>query len=121
ELRAVVRALDRGLTDVDVASIQVGMSVRAHRTDGPEALLTEVGHGDLSPVDGEPPRLAGRDVAGAADTDERHHDSGSSSASIERSTLVRTSPRSIRSKTSLKNPNTISRSASSRGIPRLIT
>src|SRR6266498_2161521 len=119
EGRAVLRALDGLHVGVHLALVQVRLRVRADGSERPELAAAEVRHGHLGAVVGEPPGLALRDLVRGRDLHQRHQSSCCSSRSIACSRPRRTSGRSTRSRTSWKNPNTMSRSASFLGIPRL--
>src|SRR6185503_6279465 len=122
----VLRTLDRLEVRVDLAFVQEVLRVAADRVDRSKPLVAEVHHRDQSPVHGETLRLTRLgDVGDRADPDPRHHADSfsvllSSSSWIALSAPSRTSSIFTRSSTSWKNPATIRRSASARGIPRLV-
>src|SRR4030095_5921574 len=122
ERGAVLRALDRLVLDVDLALIQEVVRVRADRVHHVEALLAEVRDREGPVVELEPPHLPLGHVADTADPHERHRSPNprAISCSIASSRPSRISAMSTRSSTSAKKPNTISRSASFSGMPRLI-
>lgn len=110
--------LDEGEVDVDLALVQVVLRVAADRVERAEPLVAQVHDRDLTSVEGVAPRLAGRHVFRLADAHGHQRMPSASSAAIAASAPTRTSSICTRSSTSWKNPVTISRSASSWGIPR---
>ena len=120
ERGAVLGALDRLVIDVDLPLVQEVVSVRADRVYHAEPLVAQVRDREGPVVELEPPHLALGDVVHAADAYETHRSPLLISCSIASSSPSRISAMSTRSSTSAKKPNTISRSASFSGIPRLI-
>ena len=121
ERRTVLRTLDGKEIRIDLAFVQEVLRVRTDRVHRVEALLATVGDRDQPAVKLEPPSLPIGNLGRGTHPDQRlHAASPSSSASIAALALCLTWSRVTRSSTSLKKPNTISFSASARGIPRLI-
>src|SRR5262245_29332639 len=121
EGRAVLGTLDRLVVDVDLALVKEIVCVRADRIHHAEALVPEVRDREGPVVELEPAHLALGNLAHAADPHERHLAIPPAiSSSIARSRPSRISAMSTRSSTSAKKPNTIRRSASFSGMPRLI-
>src|SRR5688572_20956560 len=112
-------AFDRVFLRVHLTLVQECVRMRANVPHRTKLSVAEIGHGDLAAVHREPTGLALRDILRPRDRDEHHVQSEpSSSDSIARSRLCRTSVSVTRSRTSWKKPVTMSRSASSAGMPR---
>src|SRR5205823_112789 len=93
--------------------------VAADVVHGAELAAAEIDDGDLGALHPEPPGLTQGHVARLSHLDQHRCHASSSSAAMARSRPCRTSGRVTRSSTSWKKPNTMSRWASSNGIPRL--